>query len=180
MLLNSDTLVNGDWLDRMVATARSMPEIGTATPFSNNATICSYPDCNVENDFALEIDDAALDRIAATVNAGRWVPIPTAVGFCMLIKRACIEAIGLFDHATFGRGYGEEVDFCQRAKAAGWINGLVGSVFVRHFGSASFGLDKPRLNDASAVRLQEAPSSFQRRRSEMAGARSCRRIARAS
>ena len=43
VLLNSDTEVHGDWLDRLRGHAYSDPMIGTVTPFSNNATLCSYP-----------------------------------------------------------------------------------------------------------------------------------------
>src|SRR5262249_2067869 len=43
VLLNSDTEVAGDWLDRLIRQAYAAPNIGTVTPFSNNATICSYP-----------------------------------------------------------------------------------------------------------------------------------------
>src|SRR3954471_1964274 len=42
VLLNSDTEVANDWLDRLARAAHSDPRIATATPFSNNATICSY------------------------------------------------------------------------------------------------------------------------------------------
>ena len=43
VLLNSDTEVANDWLDRLLQAAQKMPRIGTLTPFSNNATICSFP-----------------------------------------------------------------------------------------------------------------------------------------
>ena len=43
LLLNSDTEVAPGWLDRMQACAKRDRGIGTVTPFSNNATICSYP-----------------------------------------------------------------------------------------------------------------------------------------
>lgn len=43
VLLNADTEVNGDWLDRLVAHATAASEVGSITPFSNNATIASYP-----------------------------------------------------------------------------------------------------------------------------------------
>ena len=43
LLLNSDTLVANDWLDRIVSRAYSRTTIATVTPFSNNAEICSWP-----------------------------------------------------------------------------------------------------------------------------------------
>ena len=43
VLLNSDTEVANDWLDRLVRCMQSDPGAGSVTPFSNNATICSFP-----------------------------------------------------------------------------------------------------------------------------------------
>ncbi len=155
LLLNSDTEVHNDWLDRLRAAALRDPHTGTVTPFSNNATICSYPRFTQNNWRALEISDAELDRLAAHVNAGAEVDIPTGVGFCMYIRRACLEEVGLFDQETFGLGYGEECDFCRRAAAAGWRNILAADVFVRHHGAASFGSSK-------AHRMREAEEKLQR------------------
>jgi GT2 family glycosyltransferase len=41
VLLNSDTLVAPGWLEDLRAVAYSAPDIGTATPLSNDATILS-------------------------------------------------------------------------------------------------------------------------------------------
>ena len=38
----------------------------------------------------------------------------------MYIRRDCLDAVGPFDEAAFGRGYGEENDFCLRASHLGW------------------------------------------------------------
>ncbi|HEY7903166.1 MAG TPA: glycosyltransferase, partial [Casimicrobiaceae bacterium] len=43
VLLNSDTVVTRGWLDALARCAASDPTIGTITPFSNNAEICSLP-----------------------------------------------------------------------------------------------------------------------------------------
>ena len=43
LLLNSDTEVPRGWLQRLIAQAYKAERIGTVTPFSNNAAICSYP-----------------------------------------------------------------------------------------------------------------------------------------
>lgn len=157
LLLNSDTEVANDWLDRIRACAYREADVGTVTPFSNNATICSYPVFCADNPLPEGMTPAAMDAAFARANAGRMVAIPTAVGFCMYIRRACLDAVGMFDEARFGRGYGEENDFCRRALAAGWRSVLGGDVFVYHAGSASFGGERAeRVREAEAVlqRLQ--------------------------
>jgi len=143
LLLNSDTEVHNDWLDRLRATACRGDRTATVTPLSNNATICSYPRFVENNIVPLELADAELDALAARVNAGVEVDIPTGVGFCMYIRRACLDELGLFDVEAFGRGYGEENDLCCRARARGWRNVLAADVFVRHYGGVSFGSMKP-------------------------------------
>ena len=67
----------------------------------------------------------------------RRADIPTAVGFCMFIPRRTITAVGTFDEARYGAGYGEEVDFCRRVKLAGWRVRYLGNVGVVHIGGES-------------------------------------------
>lgn len=139
VLLNSDTEVAGGWLDRLFAHFTADASIATATPFSNNATICSYPRTLAANPLGADETTASLDAAFASANAGRRVDIPTAVGFCMAITRRALDRVGLFDVGRYGAGYGEEVDFCMRAARAGLRNVLAGDVFVKHVGEVSFG-----------------------------------------
>ena len=139
LLLNSDTEVSGDWLDRIRAAAYADNDIATVTPFSNNATICSYPKYCQDNDLPSDFSVQELDRIFSNENSLQVVEIPTAVGFCMYIRRECLDVLGLFNLEAFGKGYGEENDFCMRVKRAGWRNVLACDVFVWHKGSVSFG-----------------------------------------
>lgn len=145
VLLNADTEVYGDWLDRLRAAAALDPRIGTVTPLSNNAEIFSYPRFVRDNVLQLELDGASLDRLAAEVNAGFVCDVPTGHGFCMYVRRDCVAQVGTLDEVSFGRGYGEENDFCCRAAAAGWRNVAAGNVFVRHHGGTSFGAEKQSL-----------------------------------
>lgn len=140
LLLNSDTVVYGNWLDRMLDRAKRDPSVGSLTPFSNNATICSYPKFCEDNIQALEVDGERIDQIAAEVNAdAALVEVPTGVGFCMFVRRECLNKVGLFDEEKFGKGYGEENDLCQKIALSGWKNFLVPNVYVRHWGAVSFG-----------------------------------------
>lgn len=158
VLLNSDTEVAGDWLDRLAACAYRQSGIGTVTPFSNNATICSFPLPCRDNPLPTGIGVEGLDAIFASANAGQSLVIPTAVGFCMYVRRDCLDAVGLFDEDAFGRGYGEENDFCRRALTKGWRSVLCADVFVFHAGSASFGAERAELiTNAEAVLLARYP-----------------------
>ena len=82
----------------------------------------------------------AVDTACQEVNGGRTVDVPTTVGFAMYIRRACLDEIGLFDAETFGRGYGEENDWCLRATKLGWRHVLACDTFVYHEGKVSFGV----------------------------------------
>jgi GT2 family glycosyltransferase len=152
LLLNSDTLVTDGWLDEMMTTAASDATIGTVTPFSNNATICSFPDFSRAWPVPNAAERACIAK--ALVNT-RSVPIeiPTAIGFCMLIMRACLNAVGKFDVVNFPRGYGEENDFCRRAVAKRFRNVLCANTYVAHEGSQSFSEEKHELMRIGGERL---------------------------
>jgi GT2 family glycosyltransferase len=138
LLLNSDTVVSGDWLQRLRACAYKNTRIGTVTPFSNNGTICSYPVFPIANPLPNTWTIDELDNVFRSANDGAYHEIPTAVGFCMYIKRSCLDETGTFDEFNFGLGYGEECDFSMRASAIGWMHVIAADVFVYHEGGASF------------------------------------------
>ena len=138
ILLNSDTVVSNDWVQRLQACAYREPNIGTVTPFSNNGTICSYPVFLIPNRIPNQWNARELDRAFHSGNSESHCEIPTAVGFCMYIKRSCLNATGAFDEEAFGQGYGEECDFSLRASAKGWKHVIAADIFVYHEGAASF------------------------------------------
>lgn len=137
ILLNSDTCVFGDWVSRLRSHAYSRPNVATVTPFSNNATICSYPDVTGRNGIALELSLRELDTAAWRANAGRNNEVPTGVGFCMYVTHQALATIGPLD-LDFGQGYSEENDFCMRARRAGLVNLHAHDIFVFHTGQVSF------------------------------------------
>lgn len=154
LLLNSDTVVANDWLDRIRQAAYGDARIASVTPFSNNATICSYPRFCEGNDLPPGMDTAAIDALCARTHPGQVVDVPTGVGFCMYIRRDSLNAVGLFDTEHFGKGYGEENDFCQRAAAAGWRNLHLLDTFVLHTGGVSFGESKSPRERAAMETLR--------------------------
>jgi GT2 family glycosyltransferase/glycosyltransferase involved in cell wall biosynthesis len=152
VILNSDTVVSRQWLQKMTAVARSRPDVATVTPLTNNGTICSVPDVLEDNAIPDGYDVESFADLVETTSLEIFPEAPTGVGFCMLITRQALHAVGRFDAGTFGRGYGEENDFCQRAIQAGFVNLIADNTFVYHKGRASFG---DRSGDLLARSLAE-------------------------
>ncbi|MBI3148296.1 MAG: glycosyltransferase [Betaproteobacteria bacterium] len=162
VLLNSDTVVTRRWLEKMRRCAESDPRIGTITPFSNNAEICSFPRF-CENNLWSERDDPellslALERAAVPI----YPDLPTGVGFCFYIKRELIRRIGYFD-PVFGLGYGEENDFCLRAAREGYRNVLCEDTLVLHLGNRSFDSKKKALSQRNMQTLLERHPDYNQR-----------------
>lgn len=135
ILLNSDTVPAEGWYERLVACAASDARIATATPFSNNAEICSFPEFCTDN--PVPDDPDGISHAMRRAGSPRYPDLPTGVGFCLFIRRAALKQLGLFD-TRFGHGYGEENDFCMRAGKAGWRNVLCDDAYVVHLGGRSF------------------------------------------
>ncbi|WP_167238135.1 glycosyltransferase [Massilia genomosp. 1] len=164
LLLNADTLVHGDWLERLRAALYRAPDIGSVTPWSNNGEISSFPDiaraAPVPDPARLrQLDEAAaaLQREGATVD----VEVPACCGFAMLMRAGALAAIGTLDGAALERGYGEEVDWCLRARAAGYRHVVATGVFVAHAGGVSFGAEKHlRVQQNRAVLVARYPDYY--------------------
>jgi GT2 family glycosyltransferase len=147
VVLNADTRVFDNWLSRLRAAAYSAKSVGTATPLSNQGSIASYPH---PAGAAIDPEDgAALHAVATATHSGVRAAIPVGVGFCLFIRRDCLNAVGSFDADVYGKGYGEETDFCLRASRAGWSHQLAADVFVYHTGGVSFGARRKALLDRS-------------------------------
>ncbi len=152
VLLNSDAVPAPHWLARLRDVAWSRPDIGTVTPFSNEASLLSYPDSARAN--PVPVDLARLGRLADAANRGQAIEIPTGVGFCLYIRRDCLAAVGLLRQDVFAQGYGEENDFCLRARHLGWRHAAAPGVFVAHVGGASFGAGRAALMARNAAMLE--------------------------
>lgn len=146
VLLNSDVRVTPNWLDGLIIAALSGKDVGTVTAMSDNAGAFSFPVEGTTNARPRDVDEALFSRIVVQATGRcRPVEVPTGSGFCMYIKRDLINAIGVFDEEAFPRGYGEENDFCMRARAAGWKSLVTPWTYVYHERSASFGAERDQL-----------------------------------
>ncbi len=154
VLLNSDTLVPPGWLERLRAAAYAAAEIGTATPLSNDGSIVSC---------GMTAAPGRADEAARHINAGLIAEVPVGVGFCLYVRRDCLDQVGLFREDLFAQGYGEESDFCLRARRRGWRHVAALDVLVAHHGGMSFGAgrtDLRRRNQAILERHHPAYASL--------------------
>ncbi len=159
LLLNSDVEVANDWLQRLREAAYRHPKVASLTPFANNATIFSFPDLCKDNPLLLGLPLAEIDRcFADNFTADDVFEVPTGVGCCMYLRRDCLREVGLFDLETFGKGYGEENDWSQRALKAGWKNYHLANCFIYHKGGVSFSTEQnPRVQRAQEILDQRYP-----------------------
>jgi GT2 family glycosyltransferase/Tfp pilus assembly protein PilF len=151
VLLNNDTVVSAGWLDGLTAVAAAgWPHAGLVGAVSNFAGgVQQVP-------VAYESLDG-LPRFAAArrlTHRGRVRSAPMLSGFCLLLTRGVVEAVGGLDE-RFGLGFFDDDDLCRRATAAGFRLTVADGVFVHHFGSRTFlglGVDtEKQLRDNHAV-----------------------------
>jgi GT2 family glycosyltransferase/glycosyltransferase involved in cell wall biosynthesis len=147
VLLNSDTEVSPQWLDRLQRCALRDDKIAATSPCSDRANHLSLGSA----EFLARFNTQTIQERLAQVVDARSIYAPTLVGFCMYLKRDALQQVGTFD-PIFGKGYGEEDDWCQRARSMGWQLAIAHDVFVRHLGGASFAAsaDKTGLSESRA------------------------------
>lgn len=153
VLLNSDTVVTPRWLDSLRYCAYSASRVASVTALSNNAGAFSVPEIGVENHAPDGMGGVEYARILTGAGLGRRLDVPTGNGFCLYLRRAALDAVGMFDQAKFPRGYGEENDWCLRALRAGWTHQVCDKAYVFHKRSQSFGEQKQALLSAGSAQV---------------------------
>ncbi len=153
ILLNSDTQVTPRWLENMRSAAYKDPRIATVTALSDNIGAFSVPEAGT-NTLPAWLGRDSLGRLLSGVSRFIYPQTPTGNGFCMYVKRAALDDLGLFDAESFPRGYGEENDFSMRALKKGWKHVIDDATFVFHERSASFGTEKIRLIRDSYAKIR--------------------------
>ena len=139
VLLNSDAFLPAAWAARLLAPIWANPAVASVTPMSNDAELMSVPVICARSDLAPGAGDA-IDAAARGLgpSLADLPEAPTGVGFCMALNPVFLAQMPQFDPA-FGRGYGEEVDWCQNIRALGGRHICQPQLFVEHRGGASFG-----------------------------------------
>lgn len=137
VLLNTDVEVPEDWLERLMYPILCGTKVATTTPFTTCGTLCSFPDFCKDNAIFEGMKLWQIDDVFRSMKP-QYPSMPTGIGFCMGLNRDALLEIGYLDEENFGKGYGEENDWCQRALRAGYRNVHVDNLYVYHKHGGSF------------------------------------------
>lgn len=145
ILLNSDTIVAGCWIEKMLDAAFSNPGVGIVGPLSSAASTQSIPDHKSTadqtaiNDMPLGYSVADMNRWCEKNTPADFLPrVPLVHGFCYGLTRDVVAAVGRFDEQSFPHGYGEENDYCFRAANAGFGLVIATHTYIYHKKSQSY------------------------------------------
>ena len=168
VILNTDTELPAFWLERLMYPIVKMDRVASTTPFTNSGQIASFPNFVEDNEIFEKLSVEELDRAFRSVNpVNFYEEVPTGVGFCMGVNYQLTQEIGFFEEDEFGRGYGEENDWCQRAIKHNYRNFMVPNLFVYHKHGGSFSLeDKIKLMKENAVKLLDKHPNYDKDVSE--------------
>lgn len=149
LILNSDAALTKGAVEELVDVLSVSERHAIAVPRTSNGPIASFPS-NPRTIYSE--NESHLLFLKHHKELPRYSLVPTAPGFCVLLKRKVIENYGLFD-SWFSPGYDEENDFILRVNQAGYSTVLANHAFVFHAGSQSFGNRRPVLQAKHAKEL---------------------------
>jgi GT2 family glycosyltransferase len=145
LLLNNDTIVAENLLERMRAAAAAHPEHGILGP-----VICWMDEPQQVNTDGWVFNDPVgggfFQRRAVpwqTTEPPHVAETELVNGCAMWVRSATFAQVGLIDERFFL--IHEESEFCLRARRAGWRCGIVSEPLVWHKGSSAFARDSRPL-----------------------------------
>lgn len=115
LLANNDILFEKEWFPKMMKRFND-PQVGIIGPTS---------------DYVSGLQSIIHNLPGVVTESSKFL-----IGFFFMLRTKLFHELGLFDEKTFGRlGGGEELDFCIRAREAGYQLKICRDVFIKHFGS---------------------------------------------
>lgn len=161
LLLNSDTVVHSGAIEALVDFLDAHPRVGMVGPRLLNTdgslqtAAFRFPTLSMTALDLFPPGEVLPGRLYSSWWHGRYIqeeqgnepfPIDHPLGACILVRRRMIEEIGLLDEGYFM--YAEEVDWCLRARRAGWAIWQLPEAWVTHVGGASTSQFRARMHVA--------------------------------
>jgi GT2 family glycosyltransferase/glycosyltransferase involved in cell wall biosynthesis len=144
VLVNSDVIVPPDCIERLERAILSTPGAGIAGPL---IVARSDPDIVGSSGMSYRpatgrMRHAGFGRAVDVVSPPAAAIVDGVSGCLMLVTREVFDAVGLLDEDYFFSF--EDLDFCLRARRAGFSTVLAGAATAHHEGGRSIGARSPR------------------------------------
>jgi O-antigen biosynthesis protein len=164
VLLNNDTIVTDSWLNQLIALASTSPAIGLVGPMSNYAAppqlvetvpyrIGPRKGSAAKSSSDWFVDTAPVEAFARKwrdENRGKWGEAERLGGFCLLVKRQVLKAIGHL-RDPWDLGIFDTDVLSSKARQAGFTLACCKDLFVHHFGTRTFAQGAPKAEPEKAV-----------------------------
>lgn len=132
VILNNDTLVSYNWLNKLKKCYENSENPGIISPVSNNAGIYQSVEKNTKDNEYKDISLKIFKEFKYETQISKALS-----GFCMFFKKSLIDEIGYFDE-NFEIGNFEDNDICIRCKNAGYNLYIAKGIFIFHYGQKTF------------------------------------------
>jgi len=138
VLLNNDVVVTAGWLDKMLDFQRTHPRTGVIGVLTDTGKIQCYQSPRILPITGYAgIGDPAEYHNALPSGLHLEITASCVPFSCVLMSKVMIKQVGLLDD-DFSPGYGDDDDYCDRARLAGWKTVILLNVFVYHKHGATF------------------------------------------
>ncbi len=155
VLLNNDTIVTNGWLNQLINLASLSPTFGMVGPMSNYAAppqlVETVPyrikakQLKISRGLALSkdlVDVVAIQEFAndhREKNKGKWLETDRLGGFCLLMKKAVLDRIGLPNLEKWTDLSLFDTDILSvKTRQAGFTLACCRDLFIHHFGTRTF------------------------------------------
>ncbi len=135
LLLNNDTIVNGEALNALVGFLDSHPEAGAVGGKLLNE------DGSFQGGYA-KFSTLPEELLIATGLGDHTIPVGWLSSACLLLRRSALDKVGLLDESYFI--YGDEADLQYRLNRAGFKVYYIPTATTIHFGGRSMNRWKRR------------------------------------
>lgn len=148
--LNNDTVLHPRCLIGMEQVVRTHPEVGIIAPlYDDPGGGWLYREPPRATPGTIGWRDVLESRLAPS---GAWLSVPHVDNCGWGIAQRLIEAIGLPDEAFQGAGWGSNLDYCYRARQAGFRVAVSLGSYLHHVGAATYGEDPDYRRNAERAR----------------------------
>lgn len=163
ILLNPDTEVFGDWIERLMSHFYLYPSTGAVGPLTNYAIrsqliITYFPEYYDYIHRVYDLLDTLVQRYSR-----RSIPAKLLTGFCLMLPRRTLDQIGWLDESIYLGD--DDLELAWRLRENGYYLRLALDVFINHVGHVSFQSlgkkeEKSVIQEGSNVLLEKMKSYY--------------------